>query len=180
MALLDVVSGPLLVGCIFLGRRKEVAWVMNIKLLVSPGFNGYGHGYRAAWPKLTRCILLARTCEKSHSETLPTHLGSVLGSRDPRHMGITTWSEHAHLCRVKTNISVVLTDTSGPDPHTMSKLSSQGYLEMDSWQGCYLVFGRMAIPCYLGCYPMSLLEVATFVLIIVRMIINNLVVSTPH
>jgi hypothetical protein len=130
---LDVVSGPLLVGCIFLGRCKEVAWVMNIKLSVSLGFHGYGHGCRAPRPKLMRCILLAGTCEKSHSETLPAHLGSVLGSHDPEHMGMTTWSERAHLCRVKTDISVVLTDTSGPDSHTMSKLDSHGYLETDSW-----------------------------------------------
>ena len=34
---LDVVPGPLLVGCNFLGRRKKVTKVMNIKLMVSLG-----------------------------------------------------------------------------------------------------------------------------------------------
>ena len=34
---LDVVPGPLLVGCNFLGRHKKVTKVMNIKLTVSSG-----------------------------------------------------------------------------------------------------------------------------------------------
>jgi hypothetical protein len=61
---------------------------MNIKLSVSPGFHGYGHGCRAPRPKLTSGILLAGTYGKSHSETLPAHLSSVLGSHDPRQMRI--------------------------------------------------------------------------------------------
>ena len=68
-------------------------------------------------PNLTGCTLLAGTCEKSHSETLPAHLGSVLGGHDPGQMGIATWRESVHLCRVKTDISVLLTDMSGPDSH---------------------------------------------------------------
>jgi hypothetical protein len=36
---------------------------------------------------------LARTCGRSRSKTLPAHLESVLGSRDPGQMRITTWSE---------------------------------------------------------------------------------------
>jgi hypothetical protein len=155
MALLDAVSGPLLVGCILSGRHKEVAWVMNIKLSVNLGFHGYGHGCRAARPKLTRCILLSRTCEKSGSETLPAHLGSVLGSHDLGHMGIMTWSEHA-LCRVKTDISAMLTDTSGPDLHMRSKLGSQGYLVLARllprvWQDGYL-FGFLPHVTIGGCY----------------------------
>jgi hypothetical protein len=84
---LDVVSGPLLVGCCFLGRHKEVTWVLNIKFSVSPEFHGYGHGYRAPRTKLTSGILLAGTCEKSRSETLPAHLGGVLGNELPRVYG---------------------------------------------------------------------------------------------
>jgi hypothetical protein len=104
----------------------------------------YKDGYQRLGRNLVGCRLLAGTYEKSHSITLPAH---------PREMGIMTWSESAHLYRVKTDISAVLMDTSGLDSHTMSKLDSHGYLEMDSWQGCYLMFGRMAIPCYLGLLP---------------------------
>ena len=56
-------------------------------------------------------------CEKSRSETLPAHLGSVLGSHDPGQMGIMTSSESAHLYRVKTDISAVLSVMSGLDSH---------------------------------------------------------------
>ena len=42
---LDVVSGPLLVGCGLPGRRKKVTLVMDIKLWLF-GFHGYGDGYR--------------------------------------------------------------------------------------------------------------------------------------
>jgi hypothetical protein len=49
---------------------------------------------------LAGCTLLARTYEKYCSETLPAHLGSVLGSHDLGYMGIMTWSESAHLYRV--------------------------------------------------------------------------------
>jgi hypothetical protein len=34
---------------------------------------------------------ISENCEQSHSETLPIHLGSVLGSSKPGQMGITTW-----------------------------------------------------------------------------------------
>ena len=39
---------------------------------------------------LAGCTLLAGTYEQSRSETLPAHLGIVLGSRDPGQMGIMT------------------------------------------------------------------------------------------
>ena len=67
------------------------------------------------------CIQLARTYEKSHSETLPAHLRSVLGSNYPGQMGIMTLSESVHLCRVKTDISAMLTDTSGLDSHMIRR-----------------------------------------------------------
>jgi len=73
---------------------------MNIKLSVDRYAMGMGIDCRAPWPKLTSGILLVGPCERSRSETLPAHLGSVLGSRDPGQMGITTWSESAHLYRV--------------------------------------------------------------------------------
>ena len=37
-------------------------------------------------------------CERSRSETLPVHLGSVKGVINPGHMGSTTHSESVHLC----------------------------------------------------------------------------------
>jgi len=73
---------------------------MNIKLSVDRYAIVMGINCRAPRPKLTSGILLVGPCERSPSETLPAHLGSVLGSRDPGQMGITTWSESAHLCRV--------------------------------------------------------------------------------
>jgi len=73
---------------------------MNIKTSVARYTMAMGIDCRVPWPKLASGILLVGPCERSHSETLPAHLGSVLGSHDPRQMGITTWSEHAHLCRV--------------------------------------------------------------------------------
>ena len=76
---------------------------------------------------LAGCLLFYGPCEMFHSETLPAHLNSVLGSSYPRHIRIMTWSEHAHLCRVKTDISAMLMDTSGLDSHMMSKLDSHGY-----------------------------------------------------
>jgi len=73
---------------------------MNIKLSVDRYAMAMGIDCRAPWQKLTSGILLVGPCERSRSETLPTHLGSVLGSHDPGRMGITTWSESAHLYRV--------------------------------------------------------------------------------
>jgi len=60
----------------------------------------------------------------------------------------------------KTDISAVLTVTSGPDSHTMSKLEShvtwrQNLVEVDT--SC---FGGMAIPCGQDCYPMFLIRIA--------------------
>jgi len=86
--------------CCFPGRHEEVTWVMNIKLLVDRYAMAMGIDCRAPWPKLTSGILLVGPSERSRSETLPAHFGSVLGSRDPRQMGIMTWSESAHLCIV--------------------------------------------------------------------------------
>ena len=86
--------------CYFLSRREEVTWVMNIKLLVDRYAMAMGIDCRAPRRKLTSGILLVGPCERSRSETLPAHLGSVLGSHDPEQMGIMTWSESAHLCRV--------------------------------------------------------------------------------
>jgi len=45
---------------------------------------------RAPWQKLVSGILLVGPCERSRSETLPAHLGSVLESHDPGQMRITT------------------------------------------------------------------------------------------
>jgi hypothetical protein len=73
---------------------------MNIKLSVDRYAMAMGIDCRAPRQKLASGILLVGPCERSRSETLPAHLGSVLGSRDPGQMGITTWSERAHLCRV--------------------------------------------------------------------------------
>jgi len=66
----------------------------------APSYMAMGIDCRAPQRKLASGILLVGPCERSRSETLPAHLGSVLGSRDPGRMGITTWSESAHLCRV--------------------------------------------------------------------------------
>jgi len=73
---------------------------MNIKLSVDRYAMAMGIDCRAPRPKLMSGILLVGPCERSRSETLPAHLGSALVSRDPGRMGITTWSESAHLCRV--------------------------------------------------------------------------------
>jgi len=73
---------------------------MDIKTSVARYTMAMGIDCRAPRPKLATGILLVGPCEMSRSETLPAHLGSVLGSHDPRQMGITTWSERAHLCRV--------------------------------------------------------------------------------
>jgi hypothetical protein len=75
---------------------------------------------------LAGCLQLYGPCEMSHSETLPAHISSVLGSHDPRQMGITTWSESAHICKVKTDISAMLMDMSGPDSHTMKNWTHNG------------------------------------------------------
>jgi len=73
---------------------------MNIKTLVARYAMTMGIDCRAPWPKLASDILLVGPCERSRSETLPAHLGSVLGSHDPGQMGIMAWSERAHLYRV--------------------------------------------------------------------------------
>ena len=73
---------------------------MNIKLSVDRYAMAMGIDYRAPRQKLASGILLVGTYERSRSETLPAHLGSVLGSHDPGQMGITTWSESAHLYKV--------------------------------------------------------------------------------
>jgi len=73
---------------------------MNIKLAAARYAMAMGIDCRAPRRKLASGILLVRPCERSRSETLPAHLGSVLGSHDPEQMGIRTWSEREHLCRV--------------------------------------------------------------------------------
>ena len=60
----------------------------------------------------------------------------------------------------KTDISAVLTVTSGPDPHLMSKLDS-----LDTWRRNLVevatsCFGGMAIPCWQDCYPVLLIGIA--------------------
>jgi len=59
----------------------------------------------------------------------------------------------------KTDISAVLTVTSGPDSHMMSKLESHG-----TWRRNLVVvdtscFGGMAIPCWQNCYPVFLIGI---------------------
>jgi len=73
---------------------------MDIKTSVARYAMAMGTDCRAPRPKLVSGNLLVGPCERSRSETLPAHLGSVLGSHDPRQMAITTWSERAHLYRV--------------------------------------------------------------------------------
>ena len=65
------------------------------------------------------CILLFRTCERSHSETLPAHLGCILGLITSGIWGSRLDGKDVHLCRVyfKPDISAVLMVMSGPDPH---------------------------------------------------------------
>jgi len=74
---------------------------MNIKSSVARYAMAMGINCRAPRQKLASGILLVGLCERSHSETLPTHL----------------------------DISAVLTVTSGPDSHMMSKLDS-----LDTWR----------------------------------------------
>jgi hypothetical protein len=72
----------------------------------------------------------------------------------------------------------VLTDPSSPDPHTMRN-GLTWTLEMETW----LRLLPRALAGWLsrvlwGCYPMSLLEVATSVITIIMMMINNILIST--
>jgi hypothetical protein len=152
---------------------------MNIKLLVSPGFHGYGHGCRAPRLKLTRCILLVGTCEKSHSETLPAHLGSVLGVMTP---SIWEWWLGVNV-HTSAELKLIYQPCSRTRAaHTLTRWAN--WTHMVTWRW---ILGEVATSCLArwlsrviwGCYPMSLLEVATFVLIIIMMMINNLVISTP-
>ena len=95
------------------------------------------------------------------------------GSHDPRQIGITTWSESVHLCRVKIDISAVLTDTSGPDSHmirTWLTWTMEGAYGL-RWLPRVLV-GWLSRVLW-GCYPMFLIEVATSVIIIIMMMFNN-------
>jgi len=63
---------------------------MDIKTSVARYAMAMGIDCRALRPKLASGILLVGSCERSCSETLPSHLGSVLGSHDPGQMGIKT------------------------------------------------------------------------------------------
>jgi len=73
---------------------------MDIKTSVARYAMAMGIDCQAPRQKLASDILLGGPCERSRSVTLPGHLGSVLGSHDLGEMGITTWTECAHLCRV--------------------------------------------------------------------------------
>ena len=71
----------------------------------------------------------------------------------------------------KTDISAVLTVTSGPDPHLMSKLDS---LVTWRWTLARLLprdFGGMAIPCWQDCYPVLIIGVNPWITIIIRIVI---------
>jgi len=63
---------------------------MNIKTLVAQYAMAMGIDCRAPRPKLASGILLVGPYERSRSETLPAHLGSVLESHDLEQMGIMT------------------------------------------------------------------------------------------
>ena len=82
-----------------------------------------------------------------------------------------------HLCRVKTDISVVLTDTSGLDSH-MIRTWLTWTVEVVLWfEVATSCFGGMAIPCsFWGCYPGLLFEVATSIMIMIN---NNIVNIIP-
>ena len=60
---------------------------MNIKFSVDRYAMAMGIDCQAPRRKLASGILLVGPCERSRSETLSAHLGSVLGSRDPRANG---------------------------------------------------------------------------------------------
>ena len=70
----------------------------------------------------------------------------------------------------KTDISAVLTVTSGPDPHLMSKLDSLGTLEMELGEVATSCFGGMAIPCWQDCYPVLIIGVNLWTTIIIRIV----------
>ena len=97
---------------------------MNIKLSVDRYAMAMGIDCRAPRQKLASGILLVGPCERSRSETLPAHLGSVLGVATPgkweSRLGVNVHTS----AECKTDISAVLTVTSGPDSHMMSKLES--------------------------------------------------------
>ena len=59
----------------------------------------------------------------------------------------------------KTDISAVLTVTSGPDPHMMSKLESHGTWRRNLVEVATSCFGGMAIPCWQDCYPVFLIGI---------------------
>jgi len=60
----------------------------------------------------------------------------------------------------KTDISAVLTVTSGPDSHMMSKLESHGTWRRNLVEVATSCFGGMAIPCWQDCYPVILIGIA--------------------
>jgi hypothetical protein len=53
-------------------------------------YHGYGGGYHVPMSYPSGLPPTFGTCEQSHSETLPAHLGSVLESHDLGQMGIMT------------------------------------------------------------------------------------------
>jgi len=82
---------------------------MNIKLSADRYAMAIGIDCRAPRPKLTSGILLAGPCERSHSETLTAHLGSILGSHDPGQWESRLGVKVRTSAECKTYISTVLT-----------------------------------------------------------------------
>ena len=124
------------------------------------------HGCHAPKVFLAGCILLARTYEQSHSETLPAHLGSVLGSHNPEQMVIMTWSESVQLWRVQTDISAMLMETSGLDSH-MIRIWLTWRMEMVMrWRllPCALA-GLLSHALNWGCYPRLILRLLPRILL---------------
>jgi len=70
----------------------------------------------------------------------------------------------------QTDISVVLTVTSGPDSHMMSKLDSPGTLEMELGEVATSCFGRIAILCWQDCYPVLIIRVNLWNTIIITIV----------
>ena len=78
----------------------------------------------------------------------------------------------------KTDISAVLTVTSGPDSHMMNKLDSHDTWRWNLFEVATSCFGGMTIPCWQNCYLVFLIGVNPRTTITIRIVIQKMLKTT--